>query len=738
MIRILTLFSVFGCNKAGSDNIQLEWEQGETFHVAAAYKQAEKMTAEGDFDASLDGASGATFDTESWSDDLVWTYQVVETGLVPDTGDELFAFAETATGDVVSLTVMRTWLDESLNDDEAMLGADPVVYLVFREDNDRLAGLVSFTNVDGERVEAAYRSDELGKAWNALSQSQLTAAPTYLAPFSATWSNSTRMMENGGIVDSVEVEPGVTDTFFDDEVGGGMVAARYEEGQPWPTWVVSDNMDARLMSPSEVNAKRASMPYLLPEAPEDFDYRAALQSAIDIDQALTLDEETMAGGWDVEVYEEFTPWAGSWWPLSEGALVFGYNSRDTFSDRIKDQVDPIKKDMDKLSDEMRDMDDGADKDAKVEEYRAKQSELVTILVDYYNGIRQDLDGGRITVADGKMSHTEDGWSYDLDELSPMDKMALKMYFDDSMPGNNPFFLSAWEILNSYNPGGGSWWGHCNGWAAAAILTNEPTESMDVQIDGNAVELTTADQKGLLTESHYSTHSRFYGSRYYKEGDDIADLYPKSFHNLINFYIREQRVPLVFDTTAGDAVWNFPAYGANLTVNETTDPTLASKININTASVEELDTLPGIGPSKGAAVVEYREMVGPFQAIEEIKDVSGIGDATFEDIQPLITIDPFQRTFEVTAAVDFATDGVDETHVDDASGPEGFVNSYSYTLVTDANGLVLDGTWKDENTHPDFAWVPYHNASTESSNSSENPFLPYDVLIDVMGDEVERH
>ena len=733
----LLMLATLGCNKAGSDNINLEWEQGETFHVAAAYKKAEKMTPEGDFEASLDGDTSASFDTEAWSDDLVWTYQVVETGLEPKQGDELFAFAQTATGASVSLTVMRTWLDESLNDDDAMLDADPVVYLVFREDNDRLAGLVSFTNVNGERVENAYRSDELGKAWNALSQSQLTAAPTYLAPFSATWSDSTRTMENGGIVDSVEVEPGITDTFFDDEVGGGMVAARYEEGQPWPTWVVSDNLDARLMSNAEVNAKRASMPYLLPEAPEDFDYRAALQSAIDIDAALTLDEETMAGGWDLDAYEEVQPWAGNWWPLSEGGLVFGYNGRDTFSDMLKDEVDPIKKDMDKLSEEMRDMDDGDEKDAKIEEYRTKQSELVEILVDFYNTFRQDLDGGRITVADGKISHSEDGWSYDLDELSPMDKMALKMYFDNDLPGNNPFFLSAWEILNSYNPAGGSWWGHCNGWAAAAILTNEPTEGKDISFGGQTVEFTTADQKGLLTESHYSTYSRFYGSRYYKEGDDIADLYPKAFHNLINFYIRTQRVPLVFDTTAGDAVWNFPAYGADVDVTETTDPNLANLININTATVEELDALHGIGPSKGAAVVEYREMVGPFQDIEEIKNVSGIGDATFEDIKGDITVDPYQRTFEVSAAVVFATDGVDEEWVDTGS-PKGFTNTYNYTLVTDANGLVLDGSWADDNEHPDFAWVPYHNANSESSSSSENPFLPYNTLIDMLGDDVERH
>ena len=740
LVSLFSLTSLVGCNKGNPDVVSLDWNQGETFHVAANYKQAANKTEES-ATAHLDGGEPDKFDTESWSDEVVWTYQVVETGMKPKASDELYDFSITATGDQARISVVRAFLDESLNDDEAMLEADPVVYMVFLEDRDRLAGIVSFVNVDGDRVEKSYSSKELGKSWNALSQSQLTYAPTYLAPYSATWETSTKVLENGALLDSEKVDHGVVDTFFDDEVGGGLVSARYEDGQPWPTWVVSDNMESVLLTDSEVDAKRAERPYLAPEMPEDFDYRAALQSAIDIDAALTLDDETLAGGWSSRTADEYTPWAGSWWPLSKAELVFGhdYGSDNTFSQRIKEQVDPIKKDMDDLSTELRDMEDGAEKDAKREEYSAKQKELVEILVEYYNQLRQDLDGGVITVENGVMTHTTDGWSYQLDDLSAMDKFALKMYFDDDIPGNNPFFLSAWEILNSYNPSGGSWWGHCNGWAAAAILVDEPRETKSVQINGNSVELDIGDQKGLLTESHYSTYSRFYGSRYYKEGDDIADLHPKAFHNIINFYLRQQRVPLVFDTTAGDAVWNFPAYGADVTVNETTDPAEAGKVNINTASVEELDTLPGIGPSKGAAVVEYREFNGPFQAIEDIKNVSGIGDATFADLEPLITISAFMRTFEVSAAVDFATDGVDEEWVDTAVGsPKGFTNTYSYTLTTDADGLVTgQGTWQNENEHPDFAWVPYHNANQESSNSSENPFLPYGTLVETLGQEIER-
>lgn len=66
-------------------------------------------------------------------------------------------------------------------------------------------------------------------------------------------------------------------------------------------------------------------------------------------------------------------------------------------------------------------------------------------------------------------------------------------------------------------------------------------------------------------------------------------------------------------------------------------TVAGKININTASVGELETLPGIGFSYASAIVEYREEKGNFSSIEEIKNVSGIGEKTFEKIKDLISV-----------------------------------------------------------------------------------------------------
>lgn len=62
-----------------------------------------------------------------------------------------------------------------------------------------------------------------------------------------------------------------------------------------------------------------------------------------------------------------------------------------------------------------------------------------------------------------------------------------------------------------------------------------------------------------------------------------------------------------------------------------------KININTASQTELETLPGIGPSTSLKIINYRKENGNFKSIEDIKQVSGIGDAKYENIKDLICV-----------------------------------------------------------------------------------------------------
>lgn len=66
---------------------------------------------------------------------------------------------------------------------------------------------------------------------------------------------------------------------------------------------------------------------------------------------------------------------------------------------------------------------------------------------------------------------------------------------------------------------------------------------------------------------------------------------------------------------------------------------AGRVDINTATVDELDTLPGIGPTTAQSIVDYRLQNGPFQVIQDIQNVPGIGPATFAQIQDYINVGP---------------------------------------------------------------------------------------------------
>ncbi len=63
---------------------------------------------------------------------------------------------------------------------------------------------------------------------------------------------------------------------------------------------------------------------------------------------------------------------------------------------------------------------------------------------------------------------------------------------------------------------------------------------------------------------------------------------------------------------------------------------ADGVNLNTATQEELTALPGIGPSKAKAIIDYRS-AHPFKSVEEVKNVRGIGDHMFESLKGKISV-----------------------------------------------------------------------------------------------------
>lgn len=67
--------------------------------------------------------------------------------------------------------------------------------------------------------------------------------------------------------------------------------------------------------------------------------------------------------------------------------------------------------------------------------------------------------------------------------------------------------------------------------------------------------------------------------------------------------------------------------------------IATKININTATQQELQALPRIGPTLSQRIIDYRQDNGPFQTIKQLDNVKGIGPKTLEALTPFITTQP---------------------------------------------------------------------------------------------------
>lgn len=65
--------------------------------------------------------------------------------------------------------------------------------------------------------------------------------------------------------------------------------------------------------------------------------------------------------------------------------------------------------------------------------------------------------------------------------------------------------------------------------------------------------------------------------------------------------------------------------------------MAGPVNLNTATVEQLDTLPGIGPTLAAAIIAERDRRGGFRNVNELRDVRGIGEKRFADLRDLVTV-----------------------------------------------------------------------------------------------------
>lgn len=162
------------------------------------------------------------------------------------------------------------------------------------------------------------------------------------------------------------------------------------------------------------------------------------------------------------------------------------------------------------------------------------------------------------------------------DAGPMEKYDAYLL---AKTGTNPG-AKAWEVANHKTEDSkNSWWGHCNGLAAASILEDEPKTSGSA----HGVTFSVGDKKGLYTEiNNGGGADLFIGARNNSETDTTSaafkDVHPYDFHRTLVQWIGINREPVVMDVNAGFQVWNYPVYKYRMTTSPHAE---AGKLNVTT-------------------------------------------------------------------------------------------------------------------------------------------------------------
>jgi competence protein ComEA len=160
----------------------------------------------------------------------------------------------------------------------------------------------------------------------------------------------------------------------------------------------------------------------------------------------------------------------------------------------------------------------------------------------------------------------------------------------------------------------------NRWTVAAIVL------LAVIIAGSAV-IWARHGRGRGLEISIAPEKSYFGQIYV--GGDVNDpgIYPLRAGDTINDVLEAAGGP----TASADPAW------LALTVAGKGETVSPQKVDINRAEAWLLAALPGIGPTRAQDIIDYRRQHGPFRDINELLEVPGIGDITFENIKSLITV-----------------------------------------------------------------------------------------------------
>lgn len=164
--------------------------------------------------------------------------------------------------------------------------------------------------------------------------------------------------------------------------------------------------------------------------------------------------------------------------------------------------------------------------------------------------------------------------------------------------------------------------------ASPIPTEEQVETNPTETEIN--ESVVVDVKGQVhTPGVYTLPA---GSRVLDALQLAGGILPTAEEKALNFAAKLVDEMVIYVPLIGETEVQL-----TIATSPSTSESQSALVNINTADETTLMSLSGIGPSKANAIITYREEKGLFKSIEDIKDVTGIGDSTFENLKEFISV-----------------------------------------------------------------------------------------------------
>lgn len=163
-----------------------------------------------------------------------------------------------------------------------------------------------------------------------------------------------------------------------------------------------------------------------------------------------------------------------------------------------------------------------------------------------------------------------------------------------------------------------------------VVQTDETLPLEDESEKRVVTVVMADIKGAVNNP--GVYKMEAEDRIIDLVDKAGGLLTDAEPNAVNFAQKVEDQMVVYIPRVGEENIEIPEISTTEVQEE-----IAGKININEADETMLMSLNGIGPSKAASIIQHREEKGFFKSIDDIKNVSGIGEATFNNLKDSITI-----------------------------------------------------------------------------------------------------